>query len=68
MLEKLVRLHLLLPDVATRRDLEDPATLKSVAEAVGDETTLELLRCAGRSRRRGYRDGGVDAVEGAPRR
>ena len=42
-LEKLVRYHLLLPDVATRRDLEDPATANSVAETVGDETTLELL-------------------------
>ncbi len=43
-LEKLVRYHLLLPDVATRRDLEDPITLNLVADAVGDETTLELLR------------------------
>jgi [protein-PII] uridylyltransferase len=43
-LEKLVRYHLLLPDIATRRDLEDPVTLNLVAEAVGDETTLELLR------------------------
>jgi len=42
-LEKLVRYHLLLPDVATRRDLEDPATATAVAETVGDETTLELL-------------------------
>jgi len=42
-LEKLVRYHLLLPDIATRRDLEDPVTLNLVAEAVGDETTLELL-------------------------
>ena len=42
-LEKLVRYHLLLPDVATRRDLEDPATVSLVAETVGDETTLELL-------------------------
>jgi [protein-PII] uridylyltransferase len=42
-LEKLVRYHLLLPDVATRRDLEDPATANAVAETVGDETTLELL-------------------------
>lgn len=43
-LQTLVRLHLLLPEVATRRDLEDPATVNVVAETVGDETTLELLR------------------------
>jgi len=35
--------HLLLPDVATRRDLDDPATAAGVAEAVGDEETLVLL-------------------------
>ena len=35
--------HLLLPDVATRRDLDDPATIELVAKAVGDEATLELL-------------------------
>jgi len=39
----LVRHHLLLPDVATRRDLDDPATVRYVAAAVGDEQTLELL-------------------------
>ncbi|WP_431885152.1 [protein-PII] uridylyltransferase [Micromonospora wenchangensis] len=39
----LVRLHLLLPDVATRRDLSDPKTIAGVAERVGDTTTLELL-------------------------
>jgi [protein-PII] uridylyltransferase len=39
----LVRLHLLLPDTATRRDLADPATIDTVAEAVGDRGTLELL-------------------------
>ncbi|GAA5182016.1 [protein-PII] uridylyltransferase [Rugosimonospora acidiphila] len=43
MVEKLVRLHLLLPDVATRRDLADPVTIRRVAEAVGDVTTLDLL-------------------------
>ncbi|MCW6009364.1 [protein-PII] uridylyltransferase [Micromonospora sp. CPCC 205371] len=42
-IEKLVRLHLLLPEVATRRDLSDPVTIKAVAEAVGDTTTLGLL-------------------------
>ncbi len=40
----LVRHHLLLPEVATRRDLEDPATVALVAETVGNDTTLELLR------------------------
>ncbi|MEU8260601.1 [protein-PII] uridylyltransferase [Micromonospora sp. NPDC048999] len=39
----LVRLHLLLPDVATRRDLSDPKTVAGVAEQVGDTSTLDLL-------------------------
>jgi [protein-PII] uridylyltransferase len=39
----LVQHHLLLPDVATRRDLDDPGTIELVAKAVGDEATLELL-------------------------
>jgi [protein-PII] uridylyltransferase len=39
----LVRLHLLLPDTATRRDLDDPATAQRVAKEVGNRTTLELL-------------------------
>ncbi len=43
MVGKLVRLHLLLPDVATRRDLADPVTIRGVARAVGDVTTLDLL-------------------------
>ncbi len=43
MIEKLVRLHLLLPDVATRRDLADPVTIRTVAAEVGDVTTLDLL-------------------------
>ena len=30
------RLHLLLPDTATRRDLDDPTTIETVAAAVGD--------------------------------
>ena len=30
-------------DTATRRDLEDPATVRSVADAVGSQGTLELL-------------------------
>lgn len=39
----LCRHHLLLPDVATRRDLSDEATIAAVAEAVGDRTRLHLL-------------------------
>jgi [protein-PII] uridylyltransferase len=39
----MVRHHLLLPDVATRRDLADPATAQSVADAVGTPEVLELL-------------------------
>ncbi|KIE23799.1 protein-PII uridylyltransferase [Streptomyces sp. MUSC 125] len=42
-LSTLVRHHLLLIETATRRDLEDPATVRSVAEAVGSQGTLELL-------------------------
>ncbi|HEX3823236.1 MAG TPA: [protein-PII] uridylyltransferase [Mycobacteriales bacterium] len=42
-LVSLVRHHLLLPDTATRRDLNDPATVTCVVDAVGDRATLELL-------------------------
>lgn len=40
---RLVRLHLLLPEVATRRDLADPLTIADVATKVADTSTLELL-------------------------
>ena len=39
----LCRHHLLLPDVATRRDLSDPGTIKAVAAAVDSVAFLELL-------------------------
>ena len=39
----LVRHHLLLPDTATRRDLDDPTTIARVAQAVGNRLTLHLL-------------------------
>jgi [protein-PII] uridylyltransferase len=39
----LVRHHLLLPDTATRRDLDDVATLRGVADIVGRSDRLDLL-------------------------
>lgn len=40
---RLVRLHLLLPEVATRRDLADPGLAAEVARTVGDRPTLACL-------------------------
>ena len=42
-LERLVQHHLLLPETATTRDLEDPLTIKSVVDKVQTEDFLELL-------------------------
>jgi [protein-PII] uridylyltransferase len=42
-LVSLVRNHLLLSELATRRDLDDPATVAAVVAAVGDRARLELL-------------------------
>jgi [protein-PII] uridylyltransferase len=42
-LAALVRHHLLLVECATRRDLHDPATVATAADAVGDAETLALL-------------------------
>jgi len=39
----MVEHHLLLPDVAVRRDLSDPVTVEAVADAVGTQEVLELL-------------------------
>jgi len=42
-LSRLVEHHLLLPDIATRRDLEDLQTIRTVAEKVRTVEFLELL-------------------------
>ncbi|MGZ4493778.1 MAG: [protein-PII] uridylyltransferase [Nocardioides sp.] len=43
LISSLVRWHLLLAEVATTRDLEDPATVAFVAERIPDTETLDLL-------------------------
>ncbi|MEY2565848.1 MAG: [protein-PII] uridylyltransferase [Actinomycetota bacterium] len=43
LLVAMVEHHLLLPDVATRRDLSDPRTAEGVAETVGRPDLLQLL-------------------------
>jgi [protein-PII] uridylyltransferase len=41
--QQLVRLHLLLPDRARRRDVSDPALAREVAEEIGDTSLLASL-------------------------
>ena len=40
---RLVRWHLLLPNIATRRDIEDPSTAANIAEIVESAAFLDLL-------------------------
>ena len=42
-IETLVRHHLLLPDTATRRDLEDPEVIDGVASVLGTVDVVDLL-------------------------
>jgi [protein-PII] uridylyltransferase len=42
-IQVLIRHHLLLSATATRRDLDDPATIAGVVESINDVGTLELL-------------------------
>jgi [protein-PII] uridylyltransferase len=44
-----VRHHLLLPEVATRRDLDDPAVIAAAAEKIGEIVTLEILHMLARA-------------------
>ncbi|MBN1172637.1 MAG: [protein-PII] uridylyltransferase [Micromonosporaceae bacterium] len=47
--ERAVRLHLLLPEIATRRDLGDPSTIATVTSAVHDRSTLAILHALARA-------------------
>ena len=58
---ELVRWHLLLPTVATRRDIEDPATAVNVAEIVRTERFLDLLAALTRA------DGAATSTEARSR-
>ena len=55
----MVRLHLLLPDTATRRDLDDPATAREVADEVGDRAHPRAAGRHGRGRQPGHRPLGL---------
>lgn len=43
LVEKLVRLHLVLPDAARKRDIADPALAEQLAAQIGDRSTLACL-------------------------
>ena len=64
----LVRNHLLLPDTATRRDLDDPTTIARVARATGNPTTLHLLAALTEADSRATGPFRLGELEGGPRR
>ena len=63
----LVRHHLLLPDTATRRDLDDPTTVARVAAAAGNRLTLHLLAALTEADSLRHRPLRLGRLEGRPR-
>jgi [protein-PII] uridylyltransferase len=75
LLVQMVEHHLLLPDVAMRRDLTDEATIRQVADAVGSVEALDLLhalteadsKATGPSAWGSWKEGLVDELAGRVR-
>ena len=64
-LSAIVRHHLLLPDTATRKDLQDPATIAGVRRRPRRRPgAAGVAACARRGRLAGHRAGGVGRLEG----
>ena len=63
-----VRHHLLLPQTATRRDLDDPVTVDQVAKVVGSHPAARAAARPGHRRWPGHRASGVERLERGPGR
>ena len=66
-IELLVAQHLILPETATRRDLEDPATVARIVGGGQGRRGARPALCPDRSRRAGHRAHRVDSMAGAAR-